>query len=140
MDIIHTRYIKSGIEDVFKAVSTENGIRGWWCLECSSEEKLHGVSKMNFHPGGKLFEMKFITEGLLENKLVLWKCIGNTNPQWLDTEVSFEMKPSVNSVELKFSHKKFPKGYDSKMENINWGKFMDSLKSYCETGTGNPMG
>ena len=138
MDIKNEILINAPARTIYDAVSTQKGVEGWWAKNCEIATKESGVSKIFFHPQGKPFDMHFRIEELYEDKKVLWSCVHNSNPAWLTTKISFDISGDDKSGKVIFRHFDFPRDYDNKMEAGSWSHFMDSLKSYCETGTGQP--
>jgi uncharacterized protein YndB with AHSA1/START domain len=69
-DILHRIGIKSSSpEDVYAALTTLEGLPGWWERDTTGETALGGVIAFRFVPGG--FDMK-VAE-LVPGKKVLWE-------------------------------------------------------------------
>ncbi|MDQ2904086.1 MAG: SRPBCC domain-containing protein [Chloroflexota bacterium] len=60
-------------------------------------------------------------------------------PQWAGTSVTWNLTPVQNGTKLVFTHDGFAQ-VDEAYKKIqgNWEYFLDSLKSYLETGQGTP--
>ena len=60
-------------------------------------------------------------------------------PQWAGTNVTWQLTPVQNGTRLVFTHDGFAQ-VDEVYERTrgNWEYFLDSLKSYLETGKGTP--
>lgn len=140
LDIVHEFEIKTGIDQVYNALSTAKGINGWWSKDCVYPSQLgeNLVVRFNEHS----VEMQFRIDALNENKNVKWECVACPNPSFPGTKVEFDVEEVANGTMLKFNHH----GWDEKWRGqLNyeqsvqtWGHFMNSLKSYLETGTGMP--
>jgi hypothetical protein len=60
-------------------------------------------------------------------------------PSWAGTSVTWQLMPVENGTKLVFTHDGFAQ-VDEVYEETrgNWRYFLDSLKSYLETGKGTP--
>ncbi|MFI5251008.1 MAG: SRPBCC domain-containing protein [Bacteroidota bacterium] len=140
MDIIQKIQINADPSTIYLALTSQKGIENWWAKNCVVGLKVGGISKMVFTKEGKKIDMHFRIDELHTDKKVVWTCLHNTNPAWLNTHISFEIMNHHKPFELMFKHSKFPDGYKSDMENQSWGHFLNSLKKYCETGAGEAWG
>ncbi len=142
MDITHNLRMKTTVEKVYTAVSTQKGINAWWSKEGQVSESIGGDSLLKFDKQGTQVEMGFKTLVLDLNKKVVWECMANPNPAWLGTQIITEIEESENGVKVRFSHAGFDekwKGQEAfEMTKATWNHFMESLKSYVEGGEGQP--
>lgn len=140
MNIEHKLSIKASASSIYNALSTEKGISGWWAKKAEVATEVGGTSLLSFNKQGTIVEMSFQTILLEPNKKVVWKCIENANPAWLNTEIISEITAHGDVCEVNFTHA----GFDSKwkdqeaftMTKATWSHFMDSLRSFCEKGEG----
>ncbi|WP_411031210.1 SRPBCC family protein [Spongiimicrobium sp. 3-5] len=141
MDITHNLVIKATAERVYKAVATENGIKGWWSKNCTVGETVGTTSHLKFDKQGTLVEMGFKTLDLQPNKVV-WECIENANPAWLGTQINTEISEDEKGCKVVFKHTGFEDkwaGHDAfEMTKGGWDHFVGSLVSFCEKGEGQP--
>jgi len=142
MDITHNLTIKASPETIYNAVSSEEGIRGWWSKDCNVGTEEGDKSLLKFDKEGKIVEMGFKTVSLKPNKKVVWECTENVNPAWINTKIITEISETENGSQVVFSHAEFDekwKGQDPfEMTKTGWEHFASSLVSYCETGEGQP--
>lgn len=136
-DIKHLLIIKTPAHKVYEAVTTEEGLAGWWTKEVKANPEVGGHNEFRF--GERFFNKMLITE-LEPNKKVSWKCIEGED-EWIDTNLFFEIKEKEdNQTELHFAHKDWREQTDFFAScNYNWGWYLRSLKDYCETGKGDPF-
>lgn len=144
MDIIHNFTIKTPAGNLYMALTSQQGINGWWARDADVGQRVGEVSKMRFAKESGTVEMHFRIDELKPGTRgrVSWTCIRNPNPAWLDTTIQFTIHESNEESSLTFTHGH----WDSKWEGqINyeqtkegWKHFMKSLKTYCETGKGEP--
>ena len=142
MEIAHNLSIKAEPETVYKAVSTNEGIAGWWSKDCVVGESEGTDSKLKFDKQGKLVEMTFKTTHLNHNTKVLWECTENPNPAWIGTRISTEITKTPTGCDVLFSHRNFDEKWKGaepfEMTKQGWNHFIASLVSYCEKGVGQP--
>ena len=133
-DIRHKLVIKVAPEKVYEAITTQEGLASWWCKQTTAKPQVGFVNTFTF--GSSRNEMK--VTGLAPNKRAEWQCI-NSNDEWVDTNISFDLEEKDGRIILRFAHSGWREVTDLFAEcNYHWALFMKSLKSFCETGTGTP--
>src|SRR5580704_15020318 len=87
-DILHKVGIKSSSPDnVYKALTTVEGLSRWWTSDTRGESKVGGVLQFRFGDGG--FDMKVLE--LQPGKRILWQVVDGPE-EWLGTKISFDLK------------------------------------------------
>lgn len=127
---------KSKTQEVYKAITTEEGIKGWWTVDCNVSTQIGG--KHSFYFEKMLFNSMEVVE-LVPDKKVHWKCVDGWN-EWIGTEVVFTLSENgEGGTDLIFEHKGLtPDLKCYKMCANGWGNTLKSLKDYVDTGKGNP--
>lgn len=142
MDIIHNLTINASPETIYKAVSTREGIKGWWCKDSNVGEAEGEKSLLKFNKEGNIVPMGFKTLKLDPNKEVVWECTENPNPAWIGTKLTTGISKTDTGTEVVFSHSGFEEKWKGQepfeMTKEGWQHFMNSLVSYCENGEGQP--
>ena len=135
-DIFHLFNIKTGNPStVYKALTEEEGLSSWWTTGAKAKPE-EGTTAYFTFTRDYTKQMKVLS--LEENKKVEWECVGG-DEQWIGTKITFEIEHKENSVDVRFKHKGWKEETDLFGScNYHWGLYMKSLKSYIETGTGNP--
>lgn len=135
--IKHTLNIQSKPGTVYNAITTQEGIQNWWTVDTRIKPEIGIISEFIF---GDRYHNKMKIVDLQPNTRVEWHCL-EADPEWIDTSIIFELKSShKEQTLLRFSHKNWQEATDFYAHcNFQWGKYMMSLKNYCETGTGNPF-
>ena len=140
VDILHKVGIKSSsLDDVYKALTTREGLAAWWTNNTQGESKVGGVIQFRFSEGGKDiggFDMKVLE--LRPDKRVLWEVVEGPK-EWIGTKVSFDLRQEGDWIIILFKHQ----GWKEPVEfmhhcSTKWAIFLMSLKSLVETGKGNP--
>jgi len=112
MEIKHNLAIKASPETIYKAVSTKEGISGWWCKDSKVGKAEGEKSLLKFNKEGNIVPMGFETLRLDSNRKVVWECIDNPNPAWIGTKLTTEISETESGTLVVFSHS----GFDEKME------------------------
>lgn len=135
VDILHKVGIKSSsVDEVYRALTTREGLSGWWAGNTQGDTNVGGVIQFRFDAGG--IDMK-VAE-LRPPERVLWE-VADGPQEWLGTRVSWDLKQNGDYVVVLFKHE----GWREPVEfmhhcSTKWGVFLMSLKSLVETGEGSP--
>ena len=135
VDILHRIGVAtSSTDDVYAALTTVDGLAGWWTEDTKGDADVGGVLEFRFLPGG--FDMKVLD--LERAKRVHWQVVEGP-AEWLGTDISFELKQKGEYCIVLFKHH----GWKEPVEfmhacSTKWGVFLVSLKSLVETGKGHP--
>jgi uncharacterized protein YndB with AHSA1/START domain len=133
VDILHKVGIESSsLDNVYKALTTREGLSAWWTSDTRGEGKVGGVLQFRFGSGG--FDMKVLE--LHPAKRVLWQVVDGPE-EWIGTTISFDLKQESDWTIILFKHQ----GWKEPVEfmhhcSTKWGIFLLSLKSFLETGKG----
>ena len=134
VDILHRVGIKSSPDEVYQALTTREGLAGWWADNTLGEGEVGGVLQFRFVAGG--FDMKVLELHPAES--VLWEVIDGPE-EWIGTTVSWELKQEGDYTVILFKHL----GWKEPVEfmhhcSTKWAIFLMSLKDLVETGKGAP--
>ncbi|MDH5731167.1 MAG: SRPBCC domain-containing protein [Gammaproteobacteria bacterium] len=132
--ITHQLGINSEPQQLTQALSELDGLASWWTQQVSGNGCADGVLQFRFN--GEGFDMKVMQ---MDERLVKWRCIGGPD-EWIDTEIIFDIQVKESGSELFFTHK----GWESETPfhyhcSMKWAVFLLSLKTYLETGKGQPF-
>lgn len=135
-DIQHSLLIHSNKEKVYNAIATQEGVHNWWTVQAKIRSEIGGKAEFRF--GEEYLIIVEITE-LVPHVKVGWKC-QEGDKQWVGTNFSFELDEQNGNTTLCFGHL----NWESQTEffahcNFQWGKYLMSLKNYCESGKGQPF-
>lgn len=101
MDIVHRIGVQnSAPEQVFEALSTIEGLAAWWTRDTTGDPDVGGTIRFRFVPGG--FDMRVLE--LVPGKVVLWEVVDGP-PEWIGTQVSFELKQEGAFTIVLFEHR-----------------------------------
>lgn len=148
--------IQTSTEEVYSAITTQDGLAGWWTPAVTAKPELNSVARFGFGPD--YFKEMRIT-GLTPSSRLSWTCLAGAG-EWIGTTISFELEHGDKNTLLQ-SHPELADQiqqlsadagtvvilrHDGWKEqtpmfaecSYTWGRFLRSLKLFCETGKGTP--
>jgi uncharacterized protein YndB with AHSA1/START domain len=100
VDILHRVGIKSPVAEVYAALTTAEGLAGWWTTNTQGDgNDLGGVLQFRFGAGG--FDMKVLE--LDPGKRVLWEVVDGPE-EWIGTHVNWDLDQVDGYTIVLFSH------------------------------------
>ena len=132
VDILHKVSVKASAEATYKALSTREGLAGWWTSDTRGQTHEGGI--IEFHFGKGHVDMKVVE--LAPQRQVMWQVVGGPD-EWLGTKIAFELVPDNGKTKVLFKHQ----GWKQPTEfthhcSTKWATFLVSLKALVETGKG----
>jgi uncharacterized protein YndB with AHSA1/START domain len=134
-DILHRIGVKdSSPQEVYDALTTLDGLSGWWTEKTTGETDVGGVIEFRFAPGG--FDMA--VRELDPARLVRWEVVDGP-PEWVGTTVRWDLRQDGDYTTVLFKHE----GWREPVEfmhhcSTKWATYLMSLKQLIETGEGAP--
>ena len=139
VDILHKVGIKSSADEVYKALTTPEGLAAWWTTNTQGDSKVGGTIQFRFSEDGRDiggFEMKVLE--LQPARRVLWQVVDGP-AEWVGTKISFDLKQEGDWAVVLFKHQDWKEPVEFMHHcSTKWATFLMSLKSLVETGTGVP--
>ena len=138
VDILHRIGATTPPADVYAALTTLDGLKGWWTRDTTGDPSEGGVVRFRFagapEPSG--FDMSVVET--VPDKLVLWE-VALGPDEWLRTRIRFELTQEDEYTIVLFQHS----GWKQPVEfmhhcSTRWATYLMSLKHLLETGTGEP--
>ncbi len=123
-------------ENVFNALTRQDELALWWTNDLRVRPEVGSLAEFRFHQGA--FVLQFEIAELNANEKVHW--ILRKGPAgWEGTSVTWQLMPVQNATQVSFNHDGFAR-VDEVYEQTrgNWERYLNSLKSYLETGKGTP--
>lgn len=126
--------IKAPSETVYHALTTEEGLSGWWAKQTTARPEIGFLNTFTFGT----FVNKMKVAELTPREKVAWTCVESID-EWAGTFISFALEDKGEKTLVRFTHGGW-KGITDMFAacTYDWARFMTSLKSLCETGTGQP--
>ncbi|TYP87581.1 uncharacterized protein YndB with AHSA1/START domain [Blastococcus xanthinilyticus] len=135
VDILHRVGIEnSAPEKVYDALTTVEGLAGWWTDDVTGDPDVGGVLEFRFPPGG--FDMKVLDRRPGER--VTWEVVAGP-AEWVGTTVDWQLRRDGDYTVVLFEHQ----GWAEPVEfmhhcSTKWATYLMSLKQLVETGEGAP--
>lgn len=137
-DIIHRIGIRAPLARVHEAVSTVQGVAGWWTEQTTGSAEPGGRVNVRFlHKGGEeIGQMDFEVYRRNPAGDVRWRFHAGP-PEWLSTEVTFELKEEGEMTVVLFGHRNWKEPVEFMAHcSMKWAVFLLSLRDYVEKGKG----
>lgn len=136
VDILHRIGAKASTDDVYTALTTIDGLAGWWTEKTSAVGD--DVIRFRFdRPQGEDgFDMKVLETR--PDELVHWEVVAGPE-EWIGTHVRFELSRDGDDAVVMFRHEGWKEPVPFMHHcSTKWGTFLMSLKELVETGKGAP--
>lgn len=132
--ILHRLIIKTNQDKVYAALTTQDGLAGWWTPDTSFDPS---GKTIRFAFGPSYFKLMKVVEQQPAT-FVKWQCLQG-HEEWIGAAISFELQPHEKGTVLIFCHD----GWEEQSQvfsmcNYDWAIFLRSLKYFCERGKGFP--
>ena len=130
-------HISAPREKVFDAIATINGLSNWWTTQTEGDDSPGGTIQFNFGdfigPKMKVLEAK-------ANETVSWECVDSPHG-WIGNIITFSLDENEGKTRVRFSHD----GWETQDDFyaaccFSWGRYLESLRQYCQTGKGEAFG
>ena len=129
---------------LYAALTTPEGLRGWWTQDCDVETKAGGSLHFRFGPNHKDLRIERLEPG----REVRWLCTGahiavgelSCRYEWVGTQLVFRLTPQGSGrTRLDFEHIGLVpalEGYG--LCSDGWRHYLGSVQRFAETGRGTP--
>jgi len=140
VDITHRIGIRSSADQVYKALSTIQGLANWWTEEVEGEEKIGGRIKFTFRSEAGDVKGQMVMEvlELTQQQAVRWQCVDGP-AEWIGTSITFDLSQQDDQIIIIFGHRNWREGIEFTAHcSMKWAVFLLSLREYVEKGKGKP--
>jgi hypothetical protein len=123
---------------VHDALSTTEGVNGWWSSHTEGPSGVGSKMKVAFPDVPMTFDFEVTADEPGER--VSWRCLAGP-PEWIGTDISFEIQADdARSTSVLFKHD----GWASTEESFpfiaySWAQILPRLKKLVETGEREPF-
>ena len=140
-NIQHRVGAKAPLDTVYDAVATAEGIAAWWSQQTTGGEGVgETISSTFINPdtGEHVGTIAYELEELVPGERVVWR-IASGADEWVDTRVRFDLSQVDGYTVVRFGHNGWAEPGEFMAHcSTKWATYLMSLKSYVETGTGQP--
>jgi uncharacterized protein YndB with AHSA1/START domain len=140
VDIIHRIGINASASEVYKALTSLEGLSRWWTEEVSGDDNKDGKIEFIFRSETGDIKGKMVMEvkELNPEKDVTWRCIDGP-AEWVGTDITFQLSRQDNQTIILFGHRNWREAVEFTYHcSMKWAVFLLSLREYVETGKGKP--
>jgi uncharacterized protein YndB with AHSA1/START domain len=140
IDIIHRVGIKAPPSKVYAALSTIEGVAGWWTKETTGVSEPGGTIDFQFSSpsGERIGGMSMEVIAVDPDRQVHWRCKAGPE-EWIGTDVVFRLSREDDHTIVHFGHRNWREAVEfTEHCSMKWAVFMLSLKELVETGRGRP--
>lgn len=136
--IVQERIIAAAPQRVYNALTQPEEIGHWWTNDLNVTPEVGSLAEFRFGEWGD-FVMRFEVAKLEQYERVCW-IFRFGPPTWNGTSITWQLAPVQNGTTLLFTQDGFSQVDEAYVNSVrgNWAYFLDSLKSYLETGKGTP--
>jgi len=141
-DILHRiGVLGSRPEPVYQALTTVDGLAGWWTVETRASSGASGtihvgdVIEFRFPPVGG-FDIE-VVESVPPDRVV-WRVLDGPE-EWIGTTITWDLQQDDDYTIVLFAHRDWAAPVEFMYHcSTKWASFLMSLKSLVETGEGAP--
>jgi uncharacterized protein YndB with AHSA1/START domain len=140
VDIIHRIGIAAPISKVYAALSTVEGVAGWWTKDTTGESTPGGTFAVRFSSptGEEVGKMDIEVLTLNTNEEVRWRVKAGP-AEWIGTDVTFDLWQDGDCTIVIFGHRNWRDVVEFMAHcSMKWATFLLSLRQLVETGIGKP--
>jgi uncharacterized protein YndB with AHSA1/START domain len=127
--------IKAPAHDVFEAIATADGVKHWWTTDAKALPTRDSVSEFGF--GNRAVVMRMRVDAIDPDRRLRWECLDQPE-DWTGTVLEFGLSQDGGATRVIFSQTNWRGSVDGTKYTGRWRYFLDSLRSYLETGQGTP--
>src|SRR5712692_10268956 len=129
-DLQHSIPINASPTEVYEAVATEKGFKGWWTADTRADSKARGKAEFGFDDRAMIFRMTI--DALEPGKSIRMSCQGD-DPEWRGTRLEWNISKDGAGSVLSFIHRDWREmTVFCASCNSTWGELMYRIKAYVE--------
>ena len=135
VDILHRIGVETPApEKVYDALTTVEGLAGWWTDDTKGSPDVGGVLEFRFPVGG--FDMEVMDRQPPDR--VTWRVVGGPE-EWVGTPIDWRLRQAGGWTVVLFDHAGCKEPVEFRHHcSTKWGVFLLSLKDLGETGAASP--
>jgi uncharacterized protein YndB with AHSA1/START domain len=139
-DIVHRVGIKAPAAQVYAALTTLDGLAGWWTEHTTGSPAAGGRLGFRFRTesGDEIGGFGMAVRELAPPERVRWS-VQEGPAEWLGTDVEFDLSQQGEHTIVMFGHRRWREAGEFMHHcSTKWATFLLSLRDYVETGRGRP--
>ncbi|HVO00671.1 MAG TPA: SRPBCC domain-containing protein [Candidatus Cybelea sp.] len=138
-DIVHLIRIKAAPARVYEALTTADGIAGWWTRDVTLDGAVGGIGAFQFYGCTSMTRVRIDT--LEPERRVAWTVLNSDAPGgWDDTTIAFTLRRDGEETVLSLAHRGFASESEGfALVSTGWAYYLVSLQHLLERGAGKPQ-
>ncbi|MHB1169966.1 MAG: SRPBCC family protein [Longimicrobiales bacterium] len=140
VDIIHRVGIEAPAARVRQALTSVEGLAGWWTQEVHGDGAVGSRLEFVFrHDDGEVKgRMVMEVQQPDADADVRWRCVDGP-PEWIDTDITYRLTQQDGQTIVLFGHRNWREAVEFTSHcSMKWATFLLSLRDYVLTGEGRP--
>lgn len=134
-DIMQKITINADKGKVYNALSSVEGLSGWWTRTTSGKSSPGETLEFRFNQHAIHMRVK----DLQADKSVAWD-VAEQEGEWAGTRLTFDLSEEKGRTTLIFGHRAWQEASPHFAHcSMKWATFLLSLRDYAETGKGRPF-
>lgn len=138
-EMIHRVSIAAPASRVYDALTTRDGIAGFWTVDADVPTTEGAEARFGF-PSAPV-DLRMRIASLRPGEQVTWECLGDF-PFWAGTTIAWRLAEVDGATTLDFRHTGFVDDYPDDeygLVNFTWGQILGRLGGFAETGEAQPL-
>lgn len=134
-DILHRIGVSAPLTSVYDALTTIDGISGWWTDVASGDASAGGTIGVHF--GDDALEIRVVELGPVTR--VVWE-VTKGPAEWIGTLITWDLRAEGDQTTILFAHRHWREQVEFMHHcSTKWATFVMSLRSLIESGSGAPF-
>jgi uncharacterized protein YndB with AHSA1/START domain len=134
-DVLFRFDVDAPPETLLRAVTTPEGIRGFWTSRADVPADVGGTLRLEFEQAPEPFDLRLEQS---DERTVVWRA-QSFPPHWVGTTIRWDVGPRQDGSTVAFRHAGFADDDEAGRVAYTWGQIMARLKQYAETGRSDPV-
>jgi uncharacterized protein YndB with AHSA1/START domain len=134
-DICHRVGIAAPQARVYEALTTTEGLAGWWTRDVKGDPSVGGMLQFFFGGAEPGAVMEVVA---LDPSRVEWRCVQGAD-EWVGTRLTFDLKHAEDETVVLFTHANWREPVEFMYHcSAKWAYFLFGLKAGLEGGVATP--
>jgi uncharacterized protein YndB with AHSA1/START domain len=134
-DVLFRFEVEATPETVLAALTTSDGIKGFWTSRADVPADVGGTLKVEFAIAPLPFDLRLEQS---DAHTVAWRT-ETFPPHWVGSRIRWDIEGRGGGSTVNFSHSGLNDDQEAGQVAYTWGQVMVKLKHYAESGTPDPV-
>jgi uncharacterized protein YndB with AHSA1/START domain len=136
--MFHQVQVDADAKAAFDAITTHEGITGWWTSQAEvPPAEIGAVVRPRFPDLPMRHELRIAQ--LDEPTTLVWRCTGGP-PGWVGTQIAWNVQAAGTGAVIRLDHTGWAEVDDMfRIVTVGWAQMLLSLKAYLDSGQHGPF-